>query len=52
MLYASVFIETITKINIYRTLGIEDGLIQKLLVETGKRIKGLYDLNKKMKFEK
>lgn len=50
MLYASIFIENIIKINVYRTLGIEENLIEKLLIETGQNIKGFYDSNKRMKF--
>lgn len=52
MLYASIFIETIIKINVYRILGIKEDLIEKLLVETGQNIKGFYDSNKRMQFEK
>jgi hypothetical protein len=51
MLYASIFIETIIKINVYRTLGIKEVLIEKLLSDTGKNIKGFYDSNKRMRFE-
>ena len=51
MLYASIFIETIIKINVYRTLGIKENLIKKLLTETGENIKGFYDSNKRMRFE-
>ncbi len=47
MLYASIFIETVIKINVYRVLGIKEDLIDKLLVETGETIKGFYDENKK-----
>ncbi|MEP0212216.1 MAG: HEPN domain-containing protein [Cellulophaga sp.] len=50
LLYASIFIETIIKINVYRTLGIKEGLIEKLLSDTGKNIKGFYDSNKRMRF--
>lgn len=51
MLYASIFIEIIIKANIYRTLGIKENLIEKLLTETGENIKGFYDSNKRMIFE-
>lgn len=52
MLYASIFIETIIKINVYRTLGIKEDLIEKLLADTGKNIKRFYDSNKRMRFKK
>jgi len=51
MLYASIYIETIIKINVYRSLGIDEALVEELLIETGKRIKGFYDSNKQRRFE-
>lgn len=52
MLYASIFIETIIKINVYRTLGIKEDLIEKLLADTGENIKRFYDSNKRLRFKK
>lgn len=52
MLYASIYLETIIKINIYRSLGINESLVKKLLIETGKRINEFYDSNKERRFEK
>ncbi|WP_405398913.1 HEPN domain-containing protein [Maribacter sp. Asnod2-G09] len=51
MLYASFFIETIVKINVYRILGLKNKLIEKLLIETGERINSLYQSNNRMRFE-
>ncbi|MFC3971662.1 HEPN domain-containing protein [Maribacter confluentis] len=51
MLYASFFIETVVKINVYRILGIKNKLIEKLLIETGERINSLYQSNDRMRFE-
>lgn len=50
MLYASIFIETIIKINVYRVLGIKESLIEKLLKETGNSVKEMYVSNKRMGF--
>lgn len=52
MLYASIFIETVIKINVYRVLGIKEDLIENLLVETGNTIKSSYDANKRIQIEK
>ncbi|APG64438.1 hypothetical protein LPB136_03255 [Tenacibaculum todarodis] len=51
MLYASIYIEIIIKINVYRSLGINESLVKKLLIETGERVKGFYDSNKQRRFE-
>lgn len=52
MLYASIFIETIVRINIYRVLGIKKDFLENLLIDTGKKIKGFYDSNKRMQFKR
>ena len=51
MLYVSIFLEIIIKINIYRVLGIKENLIEKLLIEAGKNIESFYHANKIRKLE-
>lgn len=51
MLYASFFIELITKISIFKILEIEDDLCKDILDKTGERIRGFYFSNKRMRFE-
>tara|TARA_R110000744_G_scaffold270915_4_gene383993 strand:+ start:422 stop:1741 length:1320 start_codon:yes stop_codon:yes gene_type:complete len=51
LFYASVFVETVVKINIFRILGIKEIIIEKLIVETAEKIKEFYELNKRMRFE-
>lgn len=52
MYYASIFIETVIKINVYRVLGVNEDLIEKLLAETGLTVKGFYDTIKRKQVEK
>ena len=50
MLYATIFIEIIVKINIYRVLGIEEDLIKKSLIHAGGNTISMYEYNKSFQF--
>jgi len=47
MKFAAMFIESIVKVNIFRTLGIEENIIDELLIDSGKKIRSSYNSNKK-----
>lgn len=51
MLYASFFVELITKFSIFQALEIQDNICDEFLNKTGERIRGFYFSNKRMRFE-
>ena len=50
MLYAAFFLELITKISVFRVLGIKEDICLKALKQNGERIQGFYFSNNRMKF--
>lgn len=51
MLYSAFYLETIVKINVFRTLGIEEAVIQKLLPNLKDQIFTMYEVNKELQFD-
>jgi hypothetical protein len=51
MFYASIYLETIVKINVFRSLGIEEKIVQKILIQSGRKIENFYSSSKQRKFE-
>ena len=47
LLYSAIFLEALVKINVYRILGINESVVETLLTETGRRIQGFYESNKR-----
>ncbi len=50
MLYAAFFLELITRIYIYKILGLKEELCHRLLEQNGERIQGFYFSHKRMRF--